>query len=285
MKQLFIIVLSVTILFGCQVKEGSVHKNSETNEVNVGVEEIIEEKDRIQKEIEKEEEENDLELNHEENIEEEINEEKRVTYEIDPVSWKVIPTGASDQKVVLLTIDDAPDLYSVDMAEKLKELSAGAIFFVNGHFLKTEEDQQKLKRIHDLGFEIGNHTMNHPNMSQLSEQEQRKEISELNDLIENIIGERPRFYRAPFGVNTDESKEIVNQEGMVAMNWTYGYDWEQGYQEAEALAGIMVQTPLLQNGANILMHDRKWTLEALEDIVIRLREKGYEPIHPKQIIN
>ena len=35
------------------------------------------------------------------------------------------------------------------------------------------------------------------------------EIVELNDLIEEITGERPRFYRAPFGVNTDYSKELI----------------------------------------------------------------------------
>ncbi|MFC0470582.1 polysaccharide deacetylase family protein [Halalkalibacter kiskunsagensis] len=205
-------------------------------------------------------------------------------YVINKTNWLVEPINESNDQVVLLTIDDGPEQYSVQMAETLKELNAGAIFFVNGHFLNTEEEREKLKDIYEMGFEIGNHTMTHPNMSQLSNEEQRNQIIQLNDLIEEIIGERPRFYRAPFGVNTNVSNEVIEEEGMVSMNWTYGYDWEKEYQEANALADIMVNTSLLTKGANLLMHDRKWTAEALEEIVIGLRAKGYEVVNPSSII-
>ncbi|WP_332693808.1 polysaccharide deacetylase family protein [Halalkalibacter lacteus] len=201
-------------------------------------------------------------------------------YVINKTNWLVEPVNETNDKVVLLTIDDAPEKYSVKMAETLKELNAGAIFFVNGHFLKTEEDREKLRAIYGMGFEIGNHTMTHPNMSQLSAEEQRKQIIELNDLIEEILGERPRFYRAPFGVNTEISNEVIEEESMTSMNWTYGYDWEKEYQEADSLADIMVNTSLLTNGANLLMHDRKWTSEALEEIVVGLREKEYKIVNP-----
>ncbi|TMW73034.1 polysaccharide deacetylase family protein [Alteribacter natronophilus] len=189
----------------------------------------------------------------------------------------------NDEQVVLLTIDDVPDEHGVEMAETLAELEAGAIFFVNGHFLNSEEGREQLQAIHNLGFEIGNHTMNHPNMSNLSEEEQYAEIVELNDLIEEITGERPRFYRAPFGVNTDYSKELIEEKGMQWMNWTYGYDFDADYMEAEPLAEIMVETELLRNGANLLMHDRSFTSEALEQIVTGLRENGYEPLDPERI--
>ncbi|WP_026690088.1 polysaccharide deacetylase family protein [Alteribacter aurantiacus] len=188
-----------------------------------------------------------------------------------------------EEKVVLLTIDDAPDRHGVDMAEALVELDAGAIFFVNGHFLQSDEGKEELKEIYDLGFEIGNHTMNHPNMSDLTEDEQYKEIMDLNDLIEEVTGERPRFYRAPFGVNTEYTKQLIEEEGMQWMNWTYGYDYNADYMEAKALAEIMVETEFLRNGANLLMHDRSFTYEALEDMVNGLREKGYEPLNPKHI--
>ncbi|MDE5413134.1 polysaccharide deacetylase family protein [Alkalihalobacterium chitinilyticum] len=188
-----------------------------------------------------------------------------------------------NEKVVLLTIDDAPDQFGAEMAQILYDLDANAIFFVNGIFINKNDGKEQLKKIHELGFEIGNHTMSHKKLSELSAEEQRKEIVELNDLIEEIIGERPRFFRAPYGVNTDISKQVVEEEGMQWMNWTYGYDYFQQYTNAEALADIMVNAPELMNGANLLMHDRKWTKEALADIVTGLRNKGYEIVDPKKI--
>ncbi|MFG6119127.1 polysaccharide deacetylase family protein [Thalassobacillus sp. B23F22_16] len=196
-------------------------------------------------------------------------------------NWAVKPIDdQANEKVALVTIDDAPDKFSVDMAKTLKELEAPAIFFVNGHFLDTPEEEEKLKQIHELGFPIGNHTFNHASLPSLTEEEQYEEIVGLNDRIEEIIGERPVFFRAPFGQNTDYSKQLVEEEGMLLMNWTYGYDWEQDYQTASAIADIMVESPLLADGANLLMHDREWTAEGLEDIVIGLEEKGFEILDP-----
>jgi peptidoglycan/xylan/chitin deacetylase (PgdA/CDA1 family) len=188
-----------------------------------------------------------------------------------------------DEKVVLLTIDDAPDKNALEMAQTLKNLDVKAIFFVNGHFLDTPEEGEVLKQIHQMGFPIGNHTYNHKSLRELSEEEQRKEIVDLNDRIEELIGVRPQFFRAPFGMNTDYSKQLAEEEKMLLMNWTYGYDWEKEYQTKEALADIMVNTPLLRNGANLLMHDRQWTSAALGDIVKGLQNKGYKIVDPTQI--
>ncbi|RSL31144.1 polysaccharide deacetylase family protein [Salibacterium salarium] len=188
-----------------------------------------------------------------------------------------------DKQKVLITIDDAPDTYSVEMAEYLAEEDVPAIFFVNGHFLQDKEGKEDLKKIHDMGFEIGNHTMNHVDVTELSEEELEEEIVGLNDLIEEIIGERPDFFRAPFGINSNASKELLTERGMVWMNWTYGYDWEADYQNAEDLSKIMVETELLRNGSNLLMHDREWTKEALPNIIEGFREKGYGFINPDYI--
>ncbi|WP_054710031.1 polysaccharide deacetylase family protein [Bacillus sp. JCM 19041] len=238
--------------------------------------------------------ENTEETTENENSEEEntdMNEEEieeapaEIVYEINPDFWTVEPIKGTDAdpEVVLLTIDDAPDKYGVEMAKTLKELEAPAIFFVNAHFINTEEKAEELREIHDMGFEIGNHTKTHPNLSEISEEQQREEIVELNDMIEEIIGERPRFFRAPHGVNTDYSRSVVKDEGMTNMNWTYGYDWEAEYKEKDAIADIMVNTELLGNGGNLLMHDREWTAAGLEDIVNGLREKGYDFVDPDQL--
>ncbi|SES39467.1 polysaccharide deacetylase family protein [Salipaludibacillus aurantiacus] len=249
---------------------------SANSEEKSNANELNENADNIQNEANENINEHDNELNgdNEEDIEPLYQIENNVT---------VRPIDEAPEEVVLLTIDDAPDNYGVEMAEILQDMDAGAIFFVNGHFLQSEEGQQQLKDIYELGFEIGNHTMTHPNLSDLSEEEQYEEIVELNDLVEDIIGERPRFFRAPFGVNTDYSKQLMEEEEMQWMNWSYGYDYFEEYMEAEALEEIMVETEHLGNGANLLMHDREFTKDALKGIVEGLREKGYEIVDPEMI--
>lgn len=213
--------------------------------------------------------------------EEEI--EAEPLYRVNSDTSAVEPIADAPAEAVLLTIDDAPDKHGVAMAETLKELGVPAIFFVNGHFLSTDEQKGNLKKIHEMGFAIGNHTYSHPNLRNISEEQQREEIISLSDLVEEIIGERPQFFRAPHGVNTDFSRALVEEEEMVLMNWTFGYDWEQQYMEAEALADIMVNTEFMRNGANLLMHDRAWSAEALPAIVEGLNEKGYDFIDPNEI--
>ncbi len=205
----------------------------------------------------------------------------------------VVPLAEDvNENVVLLTFDDAPHTYSLEIAETLKKLDANAIFFVNGHYLDTPEEEEALKQLHEMGFLIGNHTYNHPLLTDISEDEQREEIVKLSDRVEEIIGERPKFFRAPNGMNTDFSEEVAAEEEMVLMNWTYGYDYFQPYMDADKLAEAMitgegpevgVSYSLLKPGANLLMHDREWTNEALERIVNGLREQGYEIVDPNLI--
>lgn len=221
----------------------------------------------------------------EETIKENPSQEANVQpqYRLNKATWSFEPIEDADPKVVLLTFDDAPDKYSLEIAKTLHKLKVPAIFFVNGDFLENDKNKKMLKEIHDMGFTIGNHTYSHVNLKELSEKEQEREIVKLNDMVEDIIGERPAFIRAPFGSNTDYSKKIASQEKMLVMNWTYGYDWEKEYQDKAALTKIMLNSPYLANGANLLMHDRKWTSEAIEDIVKGFQKKGYKILDPKLI--
>ncbi|WP_246944087.1 polysaccharide deacetylase family protein [Bacillus pinisoli] len=227
--------------------------------------------------------ENSSDSNAEEEQQEVVDKPFEPTYRINQENWSIEPIADANKNVVLLTIDDAPDQYGLEMAKVLKEYNAPAIFFVNGHFIDSPEEENVLKQIHELGFQIGNHTWNHKNLKKLTEEEQQKEISSLNQAIERITGEPPVFFRAPFGANTDYVKQFVKQQNMVLMNWTYGYDFMKEYMNEASIADVMVNTNLLTNGANLLMHDREWTYQALPKIIEGIRQKGYEFVDPKLI--
>jgi peptidoglycan/xylan/chitin deacetylase (PgdA/CDA1 family) len=204
-------------------------------------------------------------------------------YRLNAANWRLEPIADAPSEAVLITIDDAPDDHSVEMATTLKELEVPAIFFVNGHFLDTEEEKENLRKIHEMGFAIGNHTYTHTNLKTIGEAQQKEEILSLSQRVEEIIGEKPKFFRAPNGSNTDFSESLVEQEGMLLMNWSYGYDWEKQYMDAAALTDIMVNTEFLGNGSNLLMHDREWTAAALPGIVEGLSAKGYSFVNPDEI--
>lgn len=212
-------------------------------------------------------------------------ESREIEYEINNNTWEVEPLEGSDanENVVLLTFDDAPYGNSLDIADTLEENDASAIFFVNSMYMEDDEGKQVVKELYDRGFEIGNHTHTHANLQTISEDQQYDEIITTNDMVEEITGSRPRFFRAPHGANTEYSNQLALEEGMQVMNWTYGYDWVAEYTEPEPLADIMVNTPLLSSGGNLLMHDREWTAEALPAIMDGISEQGYEFVDPKQI--
>lgn len=215
-------------------------------------------------------------------------EETEYQYQINPETFSVEPIDeehATDEKLALLTFDDAPDKHAVEIAHKLKDLDVSAIFFVNGMYIESEEGKQALEEIHDMGFEIGNHTQTHANLQTIPEEQQREEILKTNELVEEIIGTKPRFFRAPHGANTDFSEQLVAEEGMTLMNWSFGYDFQPEYQTADALIDITLNTELLYDGANILMHDRDWTNEAVIPIVEGLRDKGFTLVDPKLIVS
>ncbi|OZT81516.1 polysaccharide deacetylase family protein [Marinococcus halophilus] len=211
-----------------------------------------------------------------------VSKEEAPVYKVNEANWTV-QAQQNEGDEVLLTFDDAPDGNAVEIAEILADNEAPAIFFVNGMFLKDEEGKEALKKISDMGFAIGNHTTTHASLPELSEEKQFEELKETDELVKEITGEEPAFFRAPFGQNTSFSDEYAKEHDMIKMNWTYGYDFEAEYQDAEALTDITLNTELLTNGANILMHDREWTKEALGPIIEGFNEKGYSFIDPQYI--
>ncbi len=208
-------------------------------------------------------------------------------YRINPEISTVQPIAEDgNTQVALLTFDDAPqqpNSYTVEIAETVKSKEANAIFFVMGQFLTNEQAREDIKTVYDMGFEIGNHSYSHPDFQSLTYDEQLEEIKSTNDLIEEITGERPRFLRAPYGQYNDDTMAIAAAEGMTIMNWTYGYDWVEEFMEGTALADVMVNSQYLGDGANLLMHDRPWTNDAIGAIIDGLRAKDITIVDPNVI--
>lgn len=268
------LLLSSLFLVGCQ------NGTEDTPEA-----EEDEQTEEVEEEIEEQEnEDNDQEDADEEN-EEEAEEEKDFQYTINRDTFSVVPIDdeESDEKLVLLTFDDAPDGHTIEIADALEERDVSAIFFVNGMYMEDDEGFETMEEIHDRGFEIGNHTQTHAKLDDISEDEQHEEIVKTNELVEEATGETPRFFRAPHGVMTDYVEDLTEELNMTWTNWSFGFDWDPEYQDADALRDITLDNPYLSDGANILMHDREWTAEAIPEIIDGLIDQGYTIVDPSLI--
>ena len=85
---------------------------------------------------------------------------------------------STEEKVLYLTFDAGYENgYTEDILDVLKAHNVPAAFFLTGHYVKT--NPELMKRIADEGHVIGNHTVNHPDMTTLDFNAFKKEIEEM----------------------------------------------------------------------------------------------------------
>ena len=120
---------------------------------------------------------------------------------IAPLRTMLMPglAGRSTATTVALTFDDGPDADSTPaFLDALAELNATATFFLLGEMI--ERAPQIAGRIVDEGHEVAVHGWTHRNHLRLAPWTIRAEIQRTSELIEATTGQRPRFYRPPYGV-------------------------------------------------------------------------------------
>jgi len=205
-------------------------------------------------------------------------------FEMSAASYRFAPlSDATDDKAVLLSFDDGPkDKELLErMLATLDSHEAKAIFFVNGY--RAKQHPELLQLIVDHGQTIGNHAWDHIDLRKAEPETARTQIADVQQFVEETVGEAPRFFRPPFGSGGDAVKKLVADQGLLYMTWSNGSkDWESATRDKpdEVIRNVMEQ---LHPGANILMHELEWTADALDELLQRLQDKGYSFIDPDRI--
>lgn len=198
-------------------------------------------------------------------------------------NYFIVPNDPEDnRKVVLLTFDDGPKEEAMisDMLETLEQHDAKAIFFVNGY--RVQANPELLQMLYDAGHAIGNHSWDHINLRDQDEDTIDQQIEDVQTIVEELTGEKPQFFRPPFGSANDYVREKAKRENMLYMTWSNGsLDWDSEHQNPDAvIQNVMEQ---LNPGSNILMHELPWTVEALDRLLTKIAEEGYSFIDPRAI--
>lgn len=198
-------------------------------------------------------------------------------YRFEPIAEDV------SAKAVLLTFDDGPKNKQIieSILDTLDKHQAKAIFFVNGY--RAKQNPELLELIHERGQTIGNHSWDHIDLKDEAEEVVRRQIGDVQNEVERLTGQMPAFFRPPYGSAGDIVRQTAKDHGMLYMTWSNGsLDWEQPARDnpREIIANVMEQ---LHPGANILMHELRWTADALDELLTKLEDEGYSFIDPASI--
>ncbi len=187
-------------------------------------------------------------------------------------------------KKIYLTFDDGPSSSTNEILDILKAYDIKATFFVVG---KTDEaSKEAYKRIVAEGHTLGMHSYSHVYQDIYQSKESFiEDLSQLQEYLYEVTGVWSRYYRFPGGSSNTVSK-VDMQELIAWMNEndiTY-YDWNtasgdavSGHLSKEAIVDNCLENIDNQSVSMILMHDaadKKTTVEALPEIITRIRLRG-----------
>lgn len=182
--------------------------------------------------------------------------------------------GSPAEKVLYLTFDEGYENgFTPKILDVLKANGVKAAFFVTGHYVKSQPEL--VKRMVAEGHIVGNHTMNHPSLPDLSDEEIKKELRGVEDLFYELTGQKMRYLRPPQGEYSERTLAVTRNLGYYNIFWSLAMvDWVPmpgGPQEA-------YQTVMdnLHNGAVILLHAvSRDNAEALDRIIKDAKAQGY----------
>ena len=197
---------------------------------------------------------------------------------------EVYTNGYNKEKMVALTFDDGPDS---NITPKIVETLTQ--YNVNGNFFFIGEKVWKYPSVVEKAYKEGNlvlsHSYNHVELNKLSEGKIKNEMEKGEEEIFNIIGKKPSLIRPPYGAIDKNVIEAAKSEGNKIILWSIDtLDWSQ--MEKENIQKNIIDN--LRPGEIILMHsneDKIATLEALPDIIMAIKEKGYEIVTLDKLLN
>ena len=187
----------------------------------------------------------------------------------------------TEEKVIALTFDAA---WGADktkgIIDILNSYGVKGTFFLVGFWMDKYPEETKM--IADAGFDIGNHSKNHYNMSKLSKDDVVYEIESVNEQIKNLTGKTPKYFRPPFGDYNNTLLDVVEDKGMVGVQWTIDtLDWK-GLSGAQIAERVL---PKAKGGDIVLFHNNSdHVLDALPIVLEGLLNKGFKIVTLSELV-
>ena len=174
-----------------------------------------------------------------------------------------------DTPMIALTFDDGPGRYTDTLLSILEENDAKASFFVLGN--NVVKYPEAIKRMDEMGCEIGNHTYYHTKLTGVTPEYLQLEIEWTNDALKQVVGHGATLVRPTYGAVNEIVRTYTNYP--LAMWSVDTEDWN--LKDAAAIANYILATAT--DGDVILLHDiHDFTVEAMRIVVPQLKAQGYQ---------
>ncbi|MCI5677497.1 MAG: polysaccharide deacetylase family protein [Candidatus Faecisoma sp.] len=190
------------------------------------------------------------------------------------------PDISIGDKVIYLTFDDGPSVYTKELLNILKEYNVKATFFVTGN-----GNREYIKKAYNEGHSIGIHTYSHVYKNvYASEEAYFNDLEKVQKIIKEQTGEESRLVRFPGGSSNTVSrfnKGIMTRLSKELERRGYKYfDWNVSSSDtvksnSDDIANTVIRR--LKKGNNVvLQHDTKYySVKAVRKIIEYGLANGY----------
>ena len=191
----------------------------------------------------------------------------------------IAPLNTDGQKKIYLTFDmgwEYNKSYTVKILDTLKEKNVKAVFFVTKDYAKKSADM--VRRMIDEGHIVGNHSVSHPQMANVSVERMAQEIMGLHNYILENFGYEMFLFRAPSGNFSEKVLGVSKTLGYNNVFWSFAYnDWDVNNQPNEKTS-FELYMKCLHDGGIFLIHGlSKTNVNILGKVIDEARNKGFEP--------
>lgn len=189
----------------------------------------------------------------------------------------------TEEKKVALSFDAAwGNEDTQEILDILAKYNVRATFFMTGGWVESYPED--VKKIQAAGHDLGNHSENHKNMSQLTDEQCQEELMKVHNKVKELTGVEMNLFRPPYG---DYDNHVITNAkacGYYAIQWSVdSLDWKD--YGVDSIIKTVTEHKELKNGAIILMHNgAKYTHEALPTVIEKLQAAGYELVPISELI-
>jgi peptidoglycan/xylan/chitin deacetylase (PgdA/CDA1 family) len=195
--------------------------------------------------------------------------------------------SCNKQGTISLSFDDGPSEYTFDFINYLSKNNIPATFFLIGDQIDTY--LSTIQQMSRLGFEIGCHTWTHPDLTTLTDQQIRDELSETNNLIKKVTGKFPRYFRAPYLAYDSRVEAIVREFNMITVFPNLDTnDWKYQSTTPDLIYEAYLNTlPFpYDKGYITLQHDRyKPSLDLVPNIIDYIHSQNFTIVTMNECLN
>lgn len=181
-----------------------------------------------------------------------------------------------DDKVIYLTFDCGYENgYTEQILDVLEKHQAPACFFVTQTYIRDNVDL--VKRMKEAGHDVGNHTIHHPCMVNLSYEEIIDEVSGCAEYMKEATGyDMDPYLRPPCGEYSERTLMLTHDLGFKTIFWSMAYKDYDVHNQPGADYVINHFRKYHHNGAIVLMHNvSSSNAQALDTVLTNLSQEGY----------